>query len=131
MDRIRILLVDDERIVRQGLRMRLSLEADMSIVGEAGNGTDAIAELQSLQPDVVIVDYSMPGIDGLQTVREARAAGFSCSFVMFSGHHNEAIASLAIEAGAAAYVRKHEADTVLLSAIRQAAAFRPGGEHPS
>ena len=110
-----------------GLRMRLGLESDMMIVGEAANGADALAGVQTLHPDVVVIDYQMPGLDGLATLREARACGCASSFVMLSGHFSAAIAPMAIEAGAAAYVGKHESDIALLSAIRQAARRGPEG----
>jgi DNA-binding NarL/FixJ family response regulator len=124
MEQIRILIVDDERGVRMGLKMRLGCEADMTVVGEATNGADALTEAKALNPDVVLIDYQMPVLDGLETVREARRNGLPASFVMLSGQDGKILGPIAREAGAAAYVGKYEPDAVLMAAIRRAAADR-------
>lgn len=131
MERIRILLVDDEPLVRTGLRMRLSVEADIAVVGETGSGEDALIDAEALQPDVVLLDYRMSPMDGIETLRVLKATGSDASVVMLSGQEIASLAPRALQAGAAAFVSKHESAGVLLSAIRRAASLRRGGEHPS
>jgi DNA-binding NarL/FixJ family response regulator len=131
MERIRILLVDDEPLVRTGLRMRLSVEADIAVVGETGSGEDALIDAEALHPDVILLDYRMTPMDGIETLSALMATGSEASVVMLSGQEIASLAPRALQAGAAAFVSKHESSSVLLSAIRRAATLRLGGEHPS
>ena len=80
----RILLVDDHPMMRRGLRDLLELENDLEVVGEAGNGEDAIALAQQTEPDLILMDLNMPGIDGLETTRRMRDVDIDARIVMFT-----------------------------------------------
>jgi DNA-binding NarL/FixJ family response regulator len=124
MKAIRLLLVDDQRAVRRGLRMRLELEPDLQVVGEAENGVAAVETVRALRPDVVVMDYEMPGLNGVDAVRALRAQGSEAGFVMLSIHDDAATVREALEAGATAFVPKHRGGDALLSAVRSAAVSR-------
>ncbi|HLF25760.1 MAG TPA: response regulator transcription factor [Anaerolineae bacterium] len=116
----RILLVDDQPAVRQGLRMRLALEADLRVVGEANSATEALVIAQILHPDVVVMDVEMPGIDGIQATEALRVLAPWSTVVVLSIHDDAVIRQRARTAGAAAFVGKHGSQDELLAAIRQA-----------
>jgi DNA-binding NarL/FixJ family response regulator len=118
---IRILLVDDQPAVRQGLRMRLALEPDVVVVGEAEDGLAALAMAATLRPDVIIMDIEMPGLDGLTCTDQLRAAMPESAVVVLSMYDNAATRKRAVEVGATTFVSKHEAAQILPAAIRQAA----------
>ena len=122
---IRVLLVDDQPAVRQGLRIRLVLEPDVEVVGEAGDGAGAISLAQSLRPDVILMDVRMPGMDGISTVRTLRAVAPESAVVILSLYDDARTRARAEEAGAAAFVAKHKVEETLLAAIRRAASLRP------
>ncbi len=122
---IRVLLVDDQPAVRQGLRIRLVLEPDVEVVGEAGDGAGAISLVQILRPDVVLMDVKMPGMDGISTVRTPRALAPESTVVILSLYDDGRTRARAEEAGAAAFVAKHEVKETLLAAIRRAASRGP------
>jgi DNA-binding NarL/FixJ family response regulator len=121
MEPIRILLVDDQPNVRRGLTMRLQLEPDLTVVGEAENGVVAIRTAEALRPDVLVMDYEMPVMDGIEAARALTAAGLPSRVVMLSIHDNASVRRAAAEAGVSAFVAKHEPSERLLSAIRSAA----------
>jgi DNA-binding NarL/FixJ family response regulator len=118
---IKILLVDDQSTVRDGLRMRLELEPDLTIVGEACDGLEAVALAQALVPDVVVMDVEMPGLNGIGAARQLRATTPSMAIVMLSIHCDVTTQAHAREAGAVAFVEKSAAIDVLLAEIRRAA----------
>jgi DNA-binding NarL/FixJ family response regulator len=126
MEPIRIFLVDDQASVRRGLRMRLQLEADMAVVGEAGDGATALAALPAVRPDVMVLDYEMPGLNGVDTLKALPRCPGAASVVMLSIHDNDVIKREASLAGAFAFVAKQESGDRLLEAIRSAAAARRG-----
>jgi DNA-binding NarL/FixJ family response regulator len=126
MKPIRLLLVDDEPAIRRGLRMRLALESDVEVVGEAADGVAALEQVERLAPQVVLMDVEMPGLDGIATVRELRARSAGVAVVMLSMHDDAATVERALAAGAAAFVAKHRIDGALLAAIRQAAHAEEG-----
>jgi DNA-binding NarL/FixJ family response regulator len=128
MNPIRVFLVDDQASIRRGLKMRLQLETDMAVVGEAGDGAAALAAIPSLRPDVMVLDYEMPGMTGLDTLNALSDSRSEVSVVMLSIHDNEVIKREAVRAGAFAFVAKHEAGDRLLNAIRSAAAARREGD---
>jgi DNA-binding NarL/FixJ family response regulator len=123
MNPIRVYLVDDQASVRRGLKMRLQLEADMAVVGEAGDGAAALAAIPGLHPDVMVLDYEMPGMNGLDTLHALSVARSGVCVVMLSIHDNDIVKREAAQAGAFAFVAKHEAGDRLLDAIRSAAAW--------
>jgi DNA-binding NarL/FixJ family response regulator len=127
MEPIRIFLVDDQASVRRGLRMRLQLEADMSVVGEASDGATALAALPAARADVMVLDYEMPGLSGVDTLKALAKCPGEVSVVMLSIHDNDVIKREASQAGAFAFVAKQEAGDRLLEAIRAAAQRRREG----
>ncbi len=117
----RILLADDHAVLRAGLRMLLSAEADMEVVGEAGDGRQVIEKATTLQPDIILLDLTMPGIDGLVALPRLRELAPEARVLILTMHEDEAYLRQALQAGAAGYVLKKAADTELLSAIRAVA----------
>ncbi len=124
---IRILIVDDQPAVRQGLRLRLSLEPELEVVGEAGDGAEAIALAGSLRPDVVLMDVRMPGTDGIEATAALNVAVREIAVVMLSLYDDIGTRRRAKEAGVAAFVAKHRMEEELLAVIRRAAFGRPEG----
>jgi CheY-like chemotaxis protein len=118
---IKLLVVDDVPSVRRGLRMRLSLESDLQVVGEAASGEEALAVVRALQPDVILMDIEMPGLDGLVATSAMRSVAPQSAVVTLSLHDDAASREKALAAGATAFVGKHEASEALLLAIRDAA----------
>ena len=118
---IRLVLVDDQPGIRQGLRMLLTLEPDITVVGEANNGREAITLVQQLVPDVVLMDVEMPVMDGIEAAAVMRAGAPQSAVIMLSIHDDGATRARADAAGAAAFVNKNGAFEVLVVAIRQAA----------
>lgn len=118
---ITILLVDDQQTVRQGLRMRLALEPDVMVVGEADDGAAALDLAHSLQPDVVIMDVALPGMDGLTATAQLRTLAPRSAVVVLSLYDDAETRERAFTCGAVAFVGKHETAETLPSAIRQAA----------
>jgi DNA-binding NarL/FixJ family response regulator len=117
---IRLLLVDDQPAVRRGLRMRLALEADFLVAGEAEDGTSALALVSELRPDVVLMDAQMPGMDGMIATLALRAAFPDTAVVILSLHDDEATRKQAATAGATAFLSKQAADTALVDVLRWA-----------
>jgi DNA-binding NarL/FixJ family response regulator len=120
MEMIRVLLVDDQSGVRAGLKMALSLETDIDVVGEAGDGPEALAETALRRPDVVVLDYEMPGMDGPAVIEALKRSGWDGAVVMLSLHDDAAHRSNAASAGAYAFVSKSEPCERLVDQIRAA-----------
>ena len=119
---IRVVLVDDQPAVRVGLRMRLALEPDVTVVGEANDGKTALDLVTALAPDVVVMDVAMPGMDGVTATTRLRSLAPLSAVVMLSIHDDLATRQRALTAGALAFVGKHEAGEALPDAIRRASA---------
>jgi DNA-binding NarL/FixJ family response regulator len=115
---IRVLLVNDEAIVREGLRMRLALEADITVVGEASTGAEALEQAQRLQPDIVLMGLALPDMDGIAVIAALRAANPESAVVVLSLKDGATIRARAQAAGAAAFVGKHEGVKTVLTVIR-------------
>jgi DNA-binding NarL/FixJ family response regulator len=120
---IRLLLVDDQPVVRKGLRMRLMLEPDITVVGEASTGEEALVLVQKLAPDIVLMDVEMPGMDGITTTQVIRSSISQSAVVMLSIYDDVHTRTRAQVAGAAGFVEKRGAIETLLTTIRQAAKF--------
>ncbi len=118
MDKIRILLVDDHAILRAGLRAILNAEADIEVVGEAGDGKEAVAKAEKLRPDVALMDISMPVMDGLEATRRIQQSCPEVKVLVLTVHDNEEYLFQVLKAGGSGYVVKKAADTELISAIR-------------
>lgn len=121
---IRVLLVDDKPTVRKGLRMSLALEPDIDVVGEAADGREAVTQTRLLLPDVVLMDLSMPVMDGLDATQALQDAAPQSTVVILSLHDTLDNRRRARQAGAADFVAKHEGNQVLVDAIRRAAGRR-------
>lgn len=117
---IRILLADDHAILRSGLKALLNMEADLEVVGEASNGREAVLMAKQLSPDVIVMDISMPEMDGLQAAEEIHRLGLPCRIVMLTVHADEDYLFQTLRMGASGYVLKSSADTELIDAIRTA-----------
>lgn len=127
---IRLLLVDDEPVVRRGLRMWLDLEPDLTVVGEVGNAAEAVALIGQARPDVVLMDLEPLGCDRNAATAELRAAAPDVAVVLLSLYDDAATRSQARDAGAAALIPKHEMAPLLLSTIRRLASEGPGSPPP-
>ena len=118
MPKIRLLIVDDHEIVRAGLRMLLQAQPDMEIVGEADTGRAAIAKAKELAPDIVLMDISLPDIDGFEATRQIKRALPDTSILALTMHESDEYFFKMLDAGASGYVPKKAAPTDLVSAIR-------------
>ena len=121
-DKISVLLVDDHSLVRRGFRRILEDEADMEVVGEAGDGEEAVALAQKFRPNVVLMDCALPGISGLQATRKILELVSGTKVLMLSMHPEETLVRQALEAGASGYILKNAMDLELGGAIRRVAA---------
>lgn len=120
-EKIRVLLADDHAVLRAGLRALLNAEADMEVVGEAANGREAVERAQTLRPDVLVMDISMPDMDGLEAARTIAQLGLPTHIVILTVHAEEEYLFQTLRAGGSGYVLKSSADTELMEAIRKAA----------
>ncbi len=119
-DKIRILLADDHAVLRSGLKALLDLEPDMQVVGEASNGLEATELAQTLKPDVIVMDISMPEMDGLAAASAIHEMDLPSHIVMLTVHAEEAYLFQTLQVGASGYVLKSSADRELMDAIRAA-----------
>jgi len=118
----RLLLVDDHAVVRSGLRMLLSAESDVEIVGEASTAAQAIEEAGVVKPDVILMDIGLPDLSGIDATREIKKRFPAISIVALTIHEDEEYFFKMLEAGASGYVPKRAAPEELVIAIRAAAA---------
>ena len=121
MARIRVLLAEDHNVVREGLRLLLSAQPDMEVIGEARNGVEAVAAARATCPDVALLDISMPELDGLQAAERIRIDCPDTRILILSMHESDAYFFRALEVGAAGYVLKKAASDDLISALRAVA----------
>ena len=115
---LRILVVDDHDVVRQGVRLILRSRPDWEICGEAENGADALQKEKTQKPDLIILDISMPGQDGLDVAEKLRARDSQAKIVVLTMHESRELASAVQAAGAAGYVIKSHAARDLVKAIQ-------------
>jgi DNA-binding NarL/FixJ family response regulator len=118
---IRILIVDDHAMVRQGLSMALDLQPDFAVVGEAGNGRDGVDLAQRLQPDLVLLDLNMPDLDGIEVMQRVRHLSPKTRVLILSGIHADARVYATVEAGVDGYIVKDATTAELTQAIRSVA----------
>ena len=116
-EKIKLLIADDHAILRQGLRRILEAEPDMSVIGEAGTGVDAVKRARQLKPDVVIMDISMPEQDGIESMRQI-VKTLSSRVLILTVHTEHHVISEAVSAGASGYLAKDSLDHELVSAVR-------------
>jgi DNA-binding NarL/FixJ family response regulator len=115
---IRVLLADDERLVRAGFRMILKAEPDIEVAGEAGDGREAIAKAERLAPDVVLMDIRMPGVDGIEATRRITARENTPRVLVLTTFDLDEYVFEALRAGASAFLLKDAPEHQLLAAIR-------------
>ena len=117
----RILLVDDHAVVRAGLRALIEASGRFEVVGEASSGEEGVRTTRSLEPDIVVMDLAMPGLDGVQATRRIAALGLGTKVLMLTIHDEDEFIVPAMEAGAAGFLDKSAADSDLLDALEAVA----------
>lgn len=122
MERIRIILADDHDVVRTGLKAYLNTQSGIDVIGEAGDGASVVNLAMELSPDVIVMDISMPGMDGLQATRKISASCPTCKILALTVHADKQYFFEMLAAGAVGYVTKQAAAEELLAAIRSVAA---------
>ena len=120
METINVMLIDDHRVVRQGLRDFLELQGDIEVIGEASSGEEGVQLARELLPDVVLMDLVMPGIDGVETTRRVKAASPSSKVIVLTSFADDDKVFPAIKAGAISYLLKDISPEDLAHAIRAA-----------
>lgn len=118
MSKIRILLADDHAVMRTGLRLVLERQSDFEVVGEASDGREAVALTQQHKPEVVVMDVTMPNLNGIEAARQVSGSMPNVGIVMLSMHSDEAYVLRALKAGARGYLLKESAESDLIAAIR-------------
>ncbi|MDX6475185.1 MAG: two-component system, NarL family, response regulator NreC [Gaiellaceae bacterium] len=119
---IRIVVVDDHAVVRSGLRMLLDAEADLQVVGEAGNVHDAVFEVRAVKPDVILLDVTMPGESGIEGLPRLLDEAPDAKVLMLSMEDDPSYVREAFAAGASGYVLKEAVDAEVVAAVRDVAA---------
>ncbi len=122
MAKIRLMIVDDHEVVRLGMRAAFELEADISVVGEASNGAEALAKIGILDPQVILMDVRMPKMNGIEACREIKSAHPAISILMITSFTDDEAVFASIMAGASGYLLKNVSRAELLKAIRKVAA---------
>lgn len=122
MKDIRLMLVDDHDIVRVGLKTFLDGESNLKVIAEAGTGSEAIGLIEQASPDVVIMDISMPGVDGIEATRRIKEGYPDCRVLILSVHEDKQYLFEVMAAGASGYITKHSVPDELVNAIHSVAA---------
>jgi len=118
MKLVRVLLADDHKLIRAGLVLVVQQQPDLSVIGEADDGRQAVQLVESLKPDVVVMDIGMPNLNGIEAARQITASRPDTAVVILSMHADEGYVLRALKAGARAYLLKDSATTDLVQAIR-------------
>ena len=124
MAKIRVLLAEDHETVRHGLKLLINRQPDMEVVGEAGDGSDAVERAGTLKPNVVVVDIAMPGMNGLAATKAIRHSTPATAVVALTRYDDDAYVQELLKAGASGYVLKQSPSVELVEAVRAAAAGR-------
>lgn len=119
--KLRILLAEDHKTVREGIKLLVNAQPDMEVIGEADDGETAIAEVQRLDPDLIIMDVSMPRLNGLKATKKLRSMGSDVKILTLSRHTDDGYLQQLLAAGANGYVLKQSAPNHLIAAIREIA----------
>ena len=117
MKKLRILLADDHKIIRDGLKLLVNEQPDMHVVGEAGNGREVLEKARELKPNVVVMDLSMPELNGLEAARQILKTVPDVRVLILSVHESEELVREILDAGAHGYVLKSDAGRELAAAI--------------
>jgi DNA-binding NarL/FixJ family response regulator len=118
---IRVLLADDHKMIRAGLRLVLEQQPDLAVVGEADDGRQAVSQAAELKPQVVVMDVGMPNLNGIEAAAHIKEAQPGTSIVMLSMHSDEGYILRALRAGATGYILKDSAEADLVAAVRAVA----------
>ena len=118
MNRLRIVLAEDHETVREGIKLLVNSQTDMEVIGEAGNGEIAVQKVLELNPDVVVMDITMPELNGLKATKRIRQVSPATKILTLTRHTDDGYLQQLIEAGANGYVLKQSAPTELINAIR-------------
>lgn len=129
MGKLRIIIADDHSIVREGLKQLLEMEEDFEVVGQAANGIEVIEKIDSFDADVLLLDINMPGMNGLQTLRELKKRGNAIKIVILTIHEEREYLMETMQMGAAGYILKDSDSASLYKAIRSVAAGEPYIQH--
>jgi len=124
MDKLTIVLADDHTVVRQGLGSLLKAEPDIAVVGEASDGLEAVRLVERLQPDVLLVDLAMPGLGGLEVIRQVSKRFPQIHVIVLSMHATDAYILEALRNGASGYILKESSVTEVVQGVREVAAGR-------
>ncbi len=116
-EKIKIILVDDHAVVRAGFRMLLATSEAIEVISEASRGEEAIGQYLNLKPDVVVMDLSMPGLGGLETIHRIVQRDGNAKILVFSVYHQRVYVNRALNAGAKGYITKNSAPEILIEAI--------------
>jgi DNA-binding NarL/FixJ family response regulator len=122
---LRILIVDDHAVVRRGVRSLLESRPDWEIAGEATTGREAVEQAGRLQPDVIVMDLSLPELNGLDATRQILKESPRSEVLVLTMHHSEELARDVLQAGARGYVLKSDADQCLIAAVESLGSHRP------
>jgi DNA-binding NarL/FixJ family response regulator len=125
MTKLRIVLVDDHKVLREGLRMVLDREPNLEVVGEAGDGLTALHVTRELRPDVVVMDISMPGVNGLKATEMLKTEVPATKVLILTRHTDSSYVQELLRSGASGYLLKQSASEELVRAIRRVAAGHP------
>jgi DNA-binding NarL/FixJ family response regulator len=121
-EKLRILLAEDHQTVREGIKLLVNAQPDMEVVGEAGDGELAIKEAAKLKPDVILMDITMPNLNGLRATKKLRSLDGGIKILTLTRHTDDGYLKQLLAAGASGYVLKQSAPTELINAIRTVAA---------
>jgi DNA-binding NarL/FixJ family response regulator len=124
-DKIRVLLVDDHQLVRRGFRRMLEDESDIDVIGEAGDGQEAVEKAAQFKPDVIVMDFALPNLNGAAATRQILKTAPETGILMLSMHAEPNYVRASLDAGARGYLLKNAVDLELIDAVRKVAA----GEH--
>ena len=118
MSRVRVLLVDDHAILRDGLRLYLSMQPDIEVVGEAADGNEGLVKVEALQPDIVLMDVAMPRLNGIEATLRIRRQWPACRVLVLTQHGRREYVQQLLQAGASGYVMKKSGGAEVVTAIR-------------
>jgi two-component system response regulator NreC len=118
MNKLRVFLADDHLILREGIRLLLEKVSDIEVIGEASDGEEAVAKVEQLVPDVVLMDITMPGLNGLEATRQIKQKNPQVKVLILTMHETDQYLSQMLQAGASGYVVKATSTSELISAVR-------------
>jgi DNA-binding NarL/FixJ family response regulator len=122
---VRVLIADDHEIMRVGVRALLTKDSDFQVCGEAANGREAVALAEKLRPDLIIIDLSMPELNGLDVIRKIKRSAPETEFLVLTGHTPDELVHQIFESGARSYLHKADAAKQLLPAVKMLAQHKP------